>query len=281
MELTKERPILMNTESVVGILDDRKTQTRRVPKQQPPEEATFFDYKTDLGYTTSRSHLWAGFYMGPDVGGPVYYKCPFGKIGDRLWVRETWQQFFSEDWKKWPTMLDYYHKKCAWNDECKIFYKANGPEEHPEHGKVNWKPSIHISRIHSRILLEITDIRVERVQDITNEDIQAEGVQIPMKDGLVLIDLTNGVTDYLPDIKGHFHTTAYSIRELLVAHMAQLWDSINAKPKPVIYGKKIVSYISYPWDDIHEVREHRGLKWVICGNCWIWAVTFKVLKKEV
>ena len=60
-----------------------------------------------------------------------------------------------------------------------------------------------------------------------------------------------------------------------------LWDSINAKPKPIEQDDEIVSYISYPWEDIRETREHRGLKWIVCGNPHVWVVTFKVLKKEV
>ncbi len=201
METIKERPILMNTESVKGILDDRKTQTRRVIKPQPTPEPDRIEYIKYYGVTWG----WSPTSKSGKVGifKPPIYKCPYGKIGDRLWVRETWQQFFPEDWEKWPAMLDYYHKKCMWNDECKIFYKANGPEEHPEYGKINWKPSIHISRIHSRIDLEITDIRIERVQDITYDDILAEGIRSKNQ-------------------------------------MRELWDSINAKRG---YGWNINPYV--------------------------------------
>lgn len=268
MELTKERPILMNTESVVGILDDRKTQTRRVPKQQPPEEATFFDYKTDLGYTTSRSHLWAGFYMGPDVGGPVYYKCPFGKIGDRLWVKETYCLGNITE----ADSIDGHSEGCYVSqcpDENDIIMKEYCIRHGITTDDVIWKPSIFMFRKYSRILLEITHLRIEQIQDISEEDAIAEGIEREnTRIGLnyKLYGPLEKLDQWTKDPRWSFET---------------LWNSINAKPKPVMSGEKIVSYISYPWDDIRETREHRGLKWIVCGNPQTWAVTFKVLKKEV
>ena len=217
MENVKERPILMNTESVGGILGNRKTQTRRVIKPQPDysilkKGVVLEAHKCPvLGPVHLGRKEW-GLYGKPyqPTAVPCFaYDCPYGKIGDRLWVRETWQQFFPKDWERWPAMLDYYHKKCAWNNECKIFYKANGPEEHPEYGKVNWKPSIHISRIHSRIDLEITDIRIEKVQDISWDDLVAEGYL-----------MENCINR--PSIK-------YATMSALLEWFIPLWDSINAK----------------------------------------------------
>jgi len=91
------------------------------------------------------------------------FSCPFGKVGDVLWVRET-------------------HCIVKGNG-IQVRYKADGipmqtfyPDQ-PVDGKLKWIPSIHMKRSHSRITLEITDIKVERLNDITEEDARAEGVE--------------------------------------------------------------------------------------------------------
>jgi hypothetical protein len=121
-----EKPILFNTEMVKAILEGRKTQTRRIIKDYPLIVANLS-------------------------------KCPFGKIGDRLWVRETF-----------------------WLGDA-VYYKANelpGILEYKDLQvkKTKWKPSIHMSRYLSRINLEIVNIRAERLQDIAEEGAKAEGV---------------------------------------------------------------------------------------------------------
>lgn len=158
---TKERPIIFNSEMVRAILDGRKTQTRRVCKVQP-----YFEEEYDT---------WHCFYPWGDGGHGIYqsekemrdeydrvmlHKCPYGKVGDRLWCRETWAH---ED----GGCDDH---KCG--QPTHIYYKAT--ECYPE--SIRWRPSIHMPRWASRITLEITDIRVERVKDIKQGDISAEGV---------------------------------------------------------------------------------------------------------
>ena len=269
METIKERPVSMNTVSVGGILDDIKTQTRRVIKPQPDYSIlkngiTLESHKCPVLGPVHLGHREWGLYGSPykpnDV--PCFaYNCPYGKIGERLWVKETWRE------TKDRTGVESYPKI-----EYRADYKGM-----KNTGK--WKPLIFMFRKYSRILLEITHLRIEQIQDISDKDILAEGVKIRMKDGIVLIDLASDITGLLP--KRDFHSAAYSTSEILRAFMGQLWNSINAKPKPVMSGKKIVSYISYPWDEIRETRDHRGLKWIVYGNPHVWAVTFKVLKKEV
>ena len=242
MENVKERPILMNTESVGGILDDRKTQTRRIIKPQPDYSILKKSVELEahkcpvLGPVHLGRKEW-GLYGKPyqPTAVPCFaYNCPYGKIGDHLWVRETWVDL--------PELAP----------EKTLVYKATDLKGWLEYETISikWKPSIFMFRKYSRILLEITDIRVERVQDIRIEDAILEG--------------------YPP---GKIN--------LIIKWFIDLWDSINAKPKPVEANGKIVSYISYPWEDIQEIREYRGLKWIVCGNPHVWAVTFKVLKKEV
>lgn len=141
----KKRPIIFSGPMVKAILDDRKTQTRRLFKfretNQPPS--------------------------APDRFNPehVTQPCPYGQPGDRLWVRETWQMC----------------PKCALFD-----YRAdvNRPNHcrHCDATLGRWCPSIYMPRWASRITLEITSARVERLQDISPDDCRAEGQPVEDND---------------------------------------------------------------------------------------------------
>jgi len=135
----KEHPILFNSEMVRAILDGRKTQTRRLVKPQP-----WWVADPSVPFST------------PDADPKGIIKSPFGTVGDRLWVRETWGQV---SFGKPHHSLD-------------CFYRADGDSSRV----LKWHPSIHMPRWASRINLEITAVRVERVQDITEEDAIKEGV---------------------------------------------------------------------------------------------------------
>lgn len=142
-----KRGMIFNAEMVRAILDGRKTQTRRIVKLQPDEDG--------LAKVTN----------GPWVDtSERNYRCPFGDVGDRIWVRETW----AEAGASAPNLK---------------LYRANYPEHLPSHyenvppaNEIRWTPSIHMPRWASRILLETTDVRVERLNAISEHDAQAEGV---------------------------------------------------------------------------------------------------------
>lgn len=144
----KDRSIIFQGWGVRAILDGRKTQTRRVIKPQPTGSTTWLPHYEGI------HHM--GFYPNNYDATPSHLKCPYGQPGDRLWVRETFMQ-------------DQYDN---------VFYKADYPELelHKPECEREWKPSIHMPRWASRITLEVVDVRVERVQDITEEDAKAEGV---------------------------------------------------------------------------------------------------------
>jgi hypothetical protein len=163
----KERPILMSGPMVKAILEERKTQTRRVIKHQPPKEA-------GLGLTVNTysepDYYQALFFRGPTVestgmGEPV--KCPYGKPGDRLWVRET----FSYVTKAKSEVYDKVRP-----DGCPVEMYHQADWQHDFDFPANWTPSIFMPRWASRITLEVTNVRVERLQDITEADAIAEGV---------------------------------------------------------------------------------------------------------
>jgi hypothetical protein len=167
----KERPIIFNAEMVRAIMEDRKTQTRRVVKPQPPPhhwEDHPYHYislkllDTDSGYSMRFQHILGGI----DSDCPFWVTCPYGKPGDRLWVRETWSAIMNGGW----TIADARRRMF---DE-KIVYRADGNGYEDGDG---WWPSIHMPREFSRLTLTVTDVRVQRVQDVTEEDAQAEGAR--------------------------------------------------------------------------------------------------------
>ena len=168
----KARPILFNTDMVKAILAGRKTQTRRTLKDQPPEDMS---RALRVGFGPLESVQKSGLYrfansktgdMWPE--GPLM--CPYGQTGDLLYVRETFRLYDSS-------------MECACYDPCtcsrhhgKPMYFADGFSAKDE---LKWKPSIHMPREFSRLTLEITDVRVERLQEIDRGDCMEEGCPFP------------------------------------------------------------------------------------------------------
>jgi hypothetical protein len=144
MPETKERPILFSAPMVRAILEGRKTVTRRPVKIQPRSKADIGSY--GLGQPLIRN---------PDVS-KANMTCPYGRPGERLYVRET---CFINDYREAGVPVDE-------RADCEIHYRADGiPDFEGEEELIRWRPSIHMPRWASRILLEITDVRVERLQD--------------------------------------------------------------------------------------------------------------------
>jgi len=151
----KERPILFSAPMVRAILAGRKTQTRRMVKGRhidaaPP--ACFFQWLREY--------------------------CPYGKPGDRLWVREAWCPIYPQDHHYnggRPIEIDYAASHSRESYQWRVM---------DDSGSRRWKPSIHMPRWASRILLEITGVRVERLQDVSDADALAEGVAQIVRDSL-------------------------------------------------------------------------------------------------
>lgn len=187
----KERPILFNSEMVRAILEGRKTQTMRVVKgktivqKENLQKAHGFGFDEGIGQWSAQMH---GQFI--DEG----FSCPHGKPGDHLWVRETWG--IGQQCKDGP---DYW-------------YRATEERSAPR-----WRPSIHMPRKASRIQLEITNVRVERLQSISEKDAEAEGINY----------FRNETNSYgwgpceepAPEGAGYLRKWAFK----------QLWDSINEK----------------------------------------------------
>ncbi|HCI5247753.1 TPA: morphogenetic protein [Klebsiella pneumoniae] len=184
-----ERGMIFNAEMVRALLSGRKTQTRRIIKPQP--EATL-------------SGSLSGKWLSRPLNGLLLPKieditihCPFGVVGDRIWVRETFQgPLFDYD------LMDSYCKDPTPFEKPEFcVYKADGvpaPEFYDADDELHccWRPSIHMPRWASRILLEITGVRVERLRSMSQDDARAEGVIAasgPMEAGLAFRELWDSI----------------------------------------------------------------------------------------
>lgn len=194
-----DRPIIFNGEMVRAILDGKKTQSRRPVRPQPmcEEQPVLCD-----------DGLWRGRYrqlcydkdggVDFDVEVAEFGPCPFGKPGDTLWVKETF--FVNYHKHEWPRML--MEQLLG-----ETYYRADGiPDFDGEEGDMCWQPSMHMPRWASRLSSKVTDVRVERLQEISRGDIDAEGTDMAKSYELRNYPLT-------------IHQLAY----------ADLWDSIYAK----------------------------------------------------
>ena len=182
--------MIFNGEMVRAILDGRKTQTRRIMKIQPSDGY----HPTHNGYDLDLNAHWytpgvvdKNGYLQPakkDVFGVADenegYTCPFGAVGDRIWVREAFQgplvsEEFLEEYRAYPEKFE--------NPEYCEYAADGGPrpeycdlDDNLRHG---WRPSIHMPRWASRLTLEITSVRVERLRDLSEDDAKSEGITPP------------------------------------------------------------------------------------------------------
>lgn len=203
----KERPILFSAPMVRAILDGRKTQTRRIAKDPVIGEI-----------------VKAG-------GNPGYRLCQYGQPGDRLWVRETWARNNNQ--------LSDTHSDTS------IAYRADGETRAQDNGTdLPWRPSIHMPRRASRILLEVTGVRVERLQDISEEDAIKEGARffadIPIGVPHRFQDAPRWSMDTSPPNTDHCLPTAR-------VAFGNLWNRINGDGS---------------WD----------------ANPWVWVVSFRLIE---
>jgi hypothetical protein len=192
----KERPILFKGPMVRAILDGRKTQTRRIVKAKDSDPKRCITLST-LMANVNEWRLQNGRWFGIDgYDTLVFADCPYGQVGDRLWVRETWAS-------SQPNIVAYR----ANGEAGALIGDGGGGRLWVHHGYIleapgypfglenlrtiglgkfggKWKPSIHMPRWASRITLEITGVRVERLNDISEQDANTEGCPPPLYDDL-------------------------------------------------------------------------------------------------
>jgi hypothetical protein len=268
--MTKERPIIMSSDSVRAIIANTKTQTRRICKPAHCEH----DGSAGAVHRDGSGKGWVAWWpdaMTAEQTKELYpgnegFRCPYGTIGDVLYCKEKWR--ISSWWLEEPELqigyadgktklwimtdeeFEKYHERFVVDctDDCIKAGLETGSDgcfispggDYP----TRWRSSVYMPKACARAWLRITDIRVERLQDISVEDAIAEGIMIPVdENGKMLIQITG---NYLPVDYTEKKYTESSDSEIIRAHFAATWDSLNAKR-------------GYPWAD----------------NCWIWALTFE------
>ena len=157
----KERPILFSGEMVLALLEGRKTQTRRQVKLPMWAQECNEDHEFEMDGDPDWPHA-----ISRKTGCLSAIECPYGVPGDRLWMRETHAIVPQSAYWHDPTIQHREH------DHQWAIYREGWERSAP-----TWKPSIHMPRWASRITLEITGVRVERLQDIGEEDAFAEGIR--------------------------------------------------------------------------------------------------------
>jgi len=188
----KERPILMSTPMVRAILEGRKSQTRRTKGLDFLRHIPFTNGLDEKPYKHAKDGTWC-YQLQTEVDDSREYKlrCPYGQPGDILWVRETW------------TLID-----------GKFGYRALVTDE--EARRYKWKPSIFMPKEACRIMLEVTDVRAERLNDITDDDAKAEGIDY-------VIDKITGYCG-----RNYLHG-GYNLMITPYHGYRSLWESINGE----------------------------------------------------
>ncbi|AKE75463.1 hypothetical protein WIE56_13345 [Klebsiella pneumoniae] len=167
-----ERGMIFNGEMVLAILDGRKTQTRRIMKIQP--EHSWLGLRRVID-SKNGSDDGTYFWSLSDAFGlkirSKSFTCPFGSVGDRIWVREAFRVHSRAT--DVATLVYKASERNSWTEQThRVPVAVCNKQATPE----KWTPSLHMPRWASRILLEITDVRVERLNAISEEDARAEGI---------------------------------------------------------------------------------------------------------
>jgi hypothetical protein len=246
----KELPLICNDFEVRQILEDRKTQLRRLVLP-PPSVDTDCPYHEELGNAV------------------IGRNCPMGERGDKTWVRE----------KMGVANLDGRGGKII----RRIWYAADNKilpmpasvtirEWKKGAGTDKWRGWVtrvaaNMPRWASRLTLETQNTCIQRLQAITEPDAISEGMlAFPNTPAYQCAFLSAVAIGEKPPL-------GETPRE----RFERYWNTLYAKPKPVYYKKKIIAYQSFPWEDIQTILVHRNLPWRVMGNPFVWKCEFRRL----
>ncbi|HCT5932486.1 TPA: hypothetical protein OT246_002679 [Klebsiella pneumoniae] len=228
----KERGMIFNSEMVRAILDGRKTQTRRIMKVQPESNQLGLLLITDsTKHSDIGKYHWAESNATGNHVRSKLFSSPFGAVGERIWVRETW----AEAGASAPDLKLY---RANYPEHVPSIYENVPPAE-----EIRWTPSIHMPRWASRILLEITGVRVERLNAISEEDAQREGVHTEVWDQTVV-------------------ARNYAARD----EFFQFWS--EDMPHYVEMNQLYRSSFRSLWESIYGAENWQA-------NPWVWVISFK------
>lgn len=226
--MSKELPILFSTDMVQAILQGRKTVTRRVLKVPMEQWEGKYRFPVPKGLDSDAGFAWC---TNPAHSNLLLMHCPCGEPGDVLWVREG---FISNPHSE---LEKHYYS-----------YKA----DYPKQQSIRWKPSIHMPKEAARIWLRVKDIRVERLQDITDSDAIAEGIEIEHDDGPLSDSLYKSYTGGLPvdTAKKSFCTLWWQINGR---------DSWMANPWVWVITFTVLSTTGYPFSKPVNQSTHQPI----------------------
>lgn len=251
------KPILFNTEMVRAILDGRKTCTRRLVKPQPDEKHTFpLGFVTD---STEKKEVGCFGFGINEYGGSVQYAKPPYHTDDVLYIRETW----TEECGKYYYRADY---DSDYLDPCETL-SGGYPASYRNHPgcdgcmatstRIHWHPSIHMSKEAARIWLKVTDVRVERLREITEAQEKAEGIRGYSKDGnLYKYAVTD---DWWIDYHNKHRKSFFG---------GTWWQDMPRTAKDAF---------SYLWDSTIKKSDLDRYGWD--ANPWVWVIEFERCEK--
>lgn len=237
-----ERPILFSGREVRAVLSGQKAQARRIVKPQPAHSCRYEmngagDKALHLadGPRGGASHVRKTLYVPVKATSADHrLPCPFGAPGDHLWCRETFAlEHLGED-----------GERVVWKADRAALWLSDGEKPHyleSDYKPARWTPAVQMPRRLSRIMLEVTGVRVQRLQDISEEDAKAEGLKVTGP----TVNQAGEVIDDRPGYLG-YGSLWHDPRRAFEA----IWDSINGK--------------SAPWS----------------SNPWVWVLEFKRVEQE-
>jgi hypothetical protein len=223
--MSSEHPIIFSGPMVRALLAGTKTQTRRLVRlgSMAAEPDSDFEPGERWGYTRIGQRddgAWRVWMTEYPEEGSVTVRCPYGQPGDRLWVREKWAAGACSEGLR-PNCLSPAFYWGLRSDNTGLWYSADAAEPlHPVTPRGKWRPSIHMPRWASRLTLEVTEVRAQRLQSITEADARAEGFSSESMPARV---------NCKPGTVAFFDPRHW---------FAVLWDSINSKRAP---------WIENPW----------------------------------
>lgn len=273
----KETPLIFLPENILAILAEEKSQTRRIIKNS---SGAFWDHAGYQPFVDDEGWIgWRQIDTGKIADNASKVKCRFGKRGDRIWCRESWRP------EELENGLDGYRFEAD-NHFSPIGDGRNSGDlwmadyNNGKYGE-NWRPSMFMPRHVARLILEITEIQIQRVQQISEEDAWREAIEATVIDQAILTrDYLSDKTNLAWEGKYWFQTWTpdepgyVPFEESGRASYKTLWNSLHAKPKPVYSRGEITHYESFPFDGRAVTETYRGLPWFIRPNPWVFALTF-------
>lgn len=241
--MSRVLPILFNTDMVRAILDGRKTVTRRIIKPRPSENAK-------MAYIIAGCECGKWYDTRKGISESYMWNPPC-HAGDILYVRETFD--YLEGWKIGDPGI-----------EGKFFYRADG-DLRPVSWRGNWRPSIHMPKEAARIWLKVKNVRVERLQDITIEQVAAEGIY-----NLVPSEDSENLCDYcpLPDEAKGVHCYGGAV---------QMCEGTRCNEAMVYWQEDFIGEFAGLWESTIKDKDIGVCGWD--ANPWVWVIEFERCEK--